>query len=112
MRLMVSQTEDTPAPEIGSAPSVSALVAQAQQGNQSAFEALYALYNGTISRYLSRMVGNDGAGCELTQEAFLKAWFALPDLRSPEHFVGWLHRIASNCARDYQKRVKHMQVVS
>src|SRR5260370_14784816 len=57
------------------------------------------------------MVGNDGAGCELTQEAFLKAWFALPALRSPEHFVGWLYRIASNCARDYQKHVRQLQVV-
>lgn len=91
--------------------SVDTLVIRAQGGNQAAFEALYARYNDQIHHYLSRMVGNDGVGCELTQEVFLKAWSALPGLRTPALFVRWLYRIALNCARDYQKRVKHMQVV-
>ncbi|HLI90936.1 MAG TPA: RNA polymerase sigma factor [Ktedonobacteraceae bacterium] len=91
--------------------SVDALVVRAQNGNQFAFEALYTRYSDQINSYLSRMVGNDGVGCELTQEVFLKAWSALPGLRSPEFFVRWLYRIALNCARDYQKRLKHVRMV-
>lgn len=88
------------------------LVVNAQKGNEASFETLYERYNNRISRYLTRMVGDDGVGCELTQETFLKAWAALPGLRSPERFTGWLYRIATNCAHTYQQRARHMQTVS
>jgi RNA polymerase sigma-70 factor (ECF subfamily) len=91
--------------------SVDMLVMRAQGGSQPAFEMLYARFSSQITHYLSRMVGNDGVGCELTQETFMKAWSALPGLRHPELFVRWLYRIALNCARDYQKRHKHMLTV-
>jgi len=88
------------------------LVISAQKGNEVAFEALYERYNNRISRYLTRMIGDDGVGCELTQETFLKAWAALPGLRSPERFTGWLYRIATNSAHTYQQRARHMQTIS
>src|SRR5215471_5732858 len=78
------------------------VVVHAQKGSQAAFEALYEQYNNQLCRYLIRMVGNDGIGCELTQETFLKAWEALPGLRAPARFAGWLYRIATNCAYNYQ----------
>ncbi|GAC1346306.1 MAG: RNA polymerase sigma factor RpoE [Ktedonobacteraceae bacterium] len=87
------------------------LVTRAQGGSPRAFEILYARYNDQITRYMIRMVGNDGVGCELTQETFLKAWSALPELRTPAFFVRWLYRIALNCARNYQKRHQYMQMV-
>jgi RNA polymerase sigma-70 factor (ECF subfamily) len=96
--------ETTPTTRIESSPEESNLVLRAQGGNQAAFEALYERYNDRICRYLIRMVGDDGVGCELTQEVFLKAWQALPGLRQPEKFVGWLYRIATNCAYTYQQR--------
>jgi RNA polymerase sigma-70 factor (ECF subfamily) len=85
---------------------------RAQQGDQMAFEALYERYNTPICRYLSRMVGNDGVGCELTQETFLKAWRALAGLRAPERFASWLYRIATNCAFTYQQRARQLHTVS
>jgi RNA polymerase sigma-70 factor (ECF subfamily) len=90
----------------------SCLVVRAQQGDQMAFEALYERYNTPISRYLSRMVGNDGVGCELTQETFLKAWKALAGLRAPERFASWLYRIATNCAFTHQQHARQLPVVS
>src|SRR5215472_6162216 len=87
------------------------LVVRAQGGDQVAFEALYERYNDRICRYLIRMVGNDGIGCELTQEAFLRAWEALPGLRAPERFAGWLYRIATNCAYTYQHHARHLRLV-
>ena len=79
------------------------LVTQAQGGDQFAFERLYERYNSQLSRYLIRMIGNDGVGCELTQETFLRAWKALPGLRAPALFKSWLYRIATNCAHDYHQ---------
>jgi len=87
------------------------LVVRAQGGDQVAFEVLYERYNDRICRYLIRMVGNDGVGCELTQETFLKAWEALPGLRAPARFVSWLYRIATNCAYNYQHRAKNLHLV-
>lgn len=97
---------------VGDAPDESQLVKRAHEGDQLAFEVLYERYNMRICRYLSRMTGNDGIGCELAQETFLKAWEGLPGLREPSRFAGWLYRIATNCAYTYQQRAKHMQVVS
>lgn len=97
---------------VGDAPDESQLVKRAHEGDQLAFEVLYERYNMRICRYLSRMTGNDGIGCELAQETFLKAWEGLPGLREPSRFAGWLYRIATNCAYSYQQRAKHMQVVS
>lgn len=88
------------------------LVVSARNGNEAAFEALYERYNDKICRYLTRMVGNDGIGCELTQETFIKAWEALPRLREVERFAGWLYRIATNCAYSYQHRARHVHTVS
>jgi RNA polymerase sigma-70 factor, ECF subfamily len=87
------------------------LVVRAQKGDQLAFEKLYERYNSRISRYLIRMVGNDGIGCELTQETFLKAWEALLSLRDPEHFASWLYRIATNRAYDYQSHARLLQTI-
>ncbi len=111
---MASWTGDGSSVERGNVdppPGVEALVVRAQGGDQQAFETLYTYFSGQINRYLGRMVGHDGIGCELTQEAFLKAWSALPGLRTPALFVPWLYRIALNCARYYQKRLGHIQVV-
>jgi len=87
------------------------LVVRAQGGDQVAFELLYERYNDRICRYLIRMVGNDGVGCELTQETFLKAWEALPGLRAPARFVSWLYRIATNCAYNYPHHAKNLRLV-
>lgn len=108
---MARSTSGTTSPEAIAPPEECALVLQAKDGDQEAFEKLYAHYNTPICRYLSRMVGNDGIGCELTQETFFKAWEALPRLREPAKFTSWLYRVATNCAYTYQKRTKHWQFI-
>lgn len=104
--------QDTSRSGTDGAADESCLVVRAQQGDQMAFEALYERYNTPICRYLSRMVGNDAVGCELTQETFLKAWRALAGLRAPERFTSWLYRIATNCAFTYQQRARQLPAVS
>ncbi len=109
---MVQRTENNTSYGIDQPASISALALRARDDNQNAFETLYVHYSGPISRYVGRMVGDDGIGCELTQDIFLKAWASLPGLREPERFVVWLYRIATNCVYDHQKRMRHMQTVS
>lgn len=104
-------TRDTSSSNSGDAPDERQLVTRAHEGDQLAFEILYERYNTRICRYLSRMTGNDGVGCELAQETFLKAWEGLPGLREPSRFAGWLYRIATNCAYTYQHHNKHLQLV-
>ena len=108
---MSSWTRDISSPESVDCSEESSLVVRAQGGDQAAFEVLYERYNDRICRYLIRMIGNDGVGCELTQETFLKAWEALPGLRAPARFAGWLYRIATNCAYNYQHRAKNLHMV-
>lgn len=104
-------TEDTSSSDAENIPDECQLVIRAHNGDQRAFELLYERYNTRICRYLSRMAGNDGVGCELAQETFLKAWEALPRLREPSRFASWLYRIATNCAYNYQHRAKHLQII-
>jgi RNA polymerase sigma-70 factor, ECF subfamily len=93
---MSYMTDDPPASERNDVLAERELVLQAQQGDQLAFEALYERYYARISRYLIRLVGDNGARCELAQETFLSAWEALSGLRDPSRFASWLYRIATN----------------
>jgi RNA polymerase sigma-70 factor (ECF subfamily) len=88
------------------------LVLRAKDGDQSAFEILYERYNDRICRYLTRMTGDDGVGCELTQDVFLKAWEALLSLRDPSRFASWLYRIATNRAYNYQEHTRLLRTIS
>src|SRR5258708_3765683 len=102
---------DPPANDTISSSDECELVLHAQWGDQLAFEKLYERYNNRISRYLIRMVGDDGVGCELTQETFLKAWEALLSLRDPARFTSWLYRIATNRAHNHQQHTKLLHTI-
>lgn len=102
---------DPPANDAANISDERELVLRAQRGDQLAFEKLYERYNDRISRYLIRMVGDDGVGCELTQETFLKAWEALLSLRDPNRFANWLYRIATNSAYNYQNHARLIRTI-
>jgi RNA polymerase sigma-70 factor (ECF subfamily) len=103
---------EPPASKTGDALEEQTLVLQAMRGDDEAYTRLFERYNERISRYLVRMVGDDGVGCELAQETFLKAWQSLPGLRDPACFVSWLYRIATNRACTYQTSHRHSRTVS
>jgi len=89
---------DAPAvPEDGS--EERSLVAAAARGEMRAFEALYRRHAGRVHGVIARLVGGHGARAEdLTQEAFVRAWQALPAFRFESAFSTWLHRLAVNTA--------------
>lgn len=76
-----------------------ALVRAAARGEVAAFEALYRRHAGRVHGVIARLVGGAGSRAEdLTQEAFVRAWQALPAFRFESAFGTWLHRLAVNTA--------------
>jgi RNA polymerase sigma-70 factor (ECF subfamily) len=77
------------------------LVERAQRGDKRAFELLVAKYQRKLGRLLSRMVRDPAEVEDVTQEAFIKAYRALPSFRGESAFYTWLYRIAINTAKNY-----------
>ena len=77
------------------------LVARVQQGDKSAFDKLVLKYQSRIVNLVSRFVRNQSDAQDVTQEAFLKAYRALPNFRGDSAFYTWLYRIAVNTAKNY-----------
>ncbi|MGA7179267.1 MAG: RNA polymerase sigma factor RpoE [Thiobacillaceae bacterium] len=77
------------------------LVERAQKGDKRAFELLVMKYERKLGRLLSRMVRDTAEIDDITQEAFIKAYRALPQFRGDSAFYTWLYRIAVNTAKNY-----------
>ena len=77
------------------------LVERAQRGDRRAFELLVAKYQRKLARLLSRLVRDPAEVEDVTQEAFIKAYRALPSFRGDSAFYTWLYRIAINTAKNY-----------
>lgn len=76
-----------------------ALARRAVSGDMVAFEAIYRRHAGRVHGVIVRLVGQAGARAEdLTQEAFVRAWQALPKFRFESALSTWLHRLAVNTA--------------
>ncbi|WP_293764816.1 RNA polymerase sigma factor RpoE [uncultured Aquitalea sp.] len=77
------------------------LVERAQRGEKRAFDLLVAKYQRRLARLLSRFI-RDGSDIEdVTQEAFVKAYRALPSFRGESAFYTWLYRIGINTAKNF-----------
>ncbi|WP_028536032.1 RNA polymerase sigma factor RpoE [Paludibacterium yongneupense] len=77
------------------------LVERAQRGEKRAFDLLVSKYQRRLARLLSRFI-RDGADIEdVTQEAFVKAYRALPAFRGESAFYTWLYRIGINTAKNF-----------
>ena len=78
------------------------LVARVQRGDKRAFDLLVLKYQRKIMRLLSRMIRDSSEIEDVAQEAFIKAYRALPQFRGDSAFYTWLYRIAINTARNWQ----------
>src|SRR5687768_8636053 len=77
------------------------LVERAQRGDKKAFEMLVEKYQRKLARLLSRLIRDPGEVEDVTQEAFIKAYRALPSFRGDSAFYTWLYRIGINTAKNY-----------
>ncbi len=72
-----------------------------QKGDQAAFDMLFARYQVKILNLISRYVRDPEEVRDVAQEAFIKAYRALPRFRGDSAFYTWLYRIAINTAKNY-----------
>ena len=77
------------------------IVQRVQQGDKAAFNVLVKKYQHRIANLISRYVSNHGDVADVVQEAFIKAYRAIPGFRGESAFYTWLYRIAVNSAKDY-----------
>ena len=77
------------------------LVARVQKGDQRAFDMLVLKYQHKILGLISRYVHDADEVQDVAQEAFIKAYRALPNFRGESAFYTWLYRIAINTAKNH-----------
>lgn len=77
------------------------LVAKVQQGDKKAFDVLVLKYQQKVVNIVSRYIRDPHESLDVTQEAFIKAYRALPNFRGDSAFYTWLYRIAINTAKNH-----------
>ena len=77
------------------------LVERVQQGDKKSFDLLVLKYQNRIIKLVSRYVRDQSDAQDIAQDAFVKAYRALPNFRGDSAFYTWLYRIAINTAKNY-----------
>lgn len=77
------------------------LVERVQAGDREAFSLLVSKYQRRLLRLVSRFVRDAAEAEDVTQEAFVKAYRALPNFRGESAFYTWLYRIGVNTAKNW-----------
>lgn len=77
------------------------LVQRVQDGDRRAFDLLVLRYQQRIVKLIMRYVHDSAEAQDVAQEAFIKAYRALPGFRGDSAFYTWLYRIAINTAKNY-----------
>jgi RNA polymerase sigma-70 factor, ECF subfamily len=77
------------------------LVLRVQQGDKSAYDLLVIKYQHKIIQLVNRYVKDPSEAQDVAQEAFIKAYRALPSFRGDSAFYTWLYRIAINTAKNF-----------
>ncbi|MBL4622350.1 MAG: RNA polymerase sigma factor RpoE [Immundisolibacteraceae bacterium] len=77
------------------------LVRRVQRGDKGAFDLLVRKYQQRVAKLISRFISDAAEVEDVTQEAFIKAYRALPNFRGDSAFYTWLYRIATNAAKNH-----------
>lgn len=77
------------------------LVARVQRGDKAAFDLLVKKYQHKIFGLIGRYIKDHAEVMDVAQDAFVKAYRALPNFRGDSAFYTWLYRIAINTAKNY-----------
>jgi RNA polymerase sigma-70 factor (ECF subfamily) len=80
------------------------LIKRACQGDDSAFNQVIQAYRKRILGTIARLIGRPEDVEDVGQEVFLRLYFSLDQLRTPEVFEAWMYRLTVNAAYDYLRR--------
>jgi RNA polymerase sigma-70 factor (ECF subfamily) len=84
-------------------------IEKAQKGDDVAFNEVVRVYRKRILGTISRLIGRPEDVEDVGQEVFVRLYYSLDQLRSPEVFEPWLYRLTVNAAYDYLRRRKRRQ---
>ena len=87
-------------------PNEEALIERAQAGDRAAFSELVRRHQDEVYSLASRLVSDRELAADVSQEALIRAWRALPKFRGDSKFSTWLHRIVVNAAWTQRSRQK------
>jgi RNA polymerase sigma-70 factor (ECF subfamily) len=90
----------------GDGPTDQVLVQRAQSGDYKAFDQLVTRHRGKVYAMIVNMIHNDADAWDLAQDAFVKAWKALPKFENRAQFSTWLFRISHNVVYDWIRKKK------
>src|SRR3954471_17469972 len=82
------------------------LIKRAQNGDGAAFNEVVLAYRKRILGTIARLIARPDDVEDVGQEVFLRLYFSLDQLRSPEVFEPWLYRLTVNAAYDYLRKQK------
>jgi RNA polymerase sigma-70 factor (ECF subfamily) len=85
------------------------LIERARSGDDAAFNQLVVSYRKRILGTIARLIGRPEDVEDVAQEVFLRLYYSLDQLRSPDVFEPWLYRLTVNAAYDYLRRQKRRQ---
>ena len=88
------------------------IIREVQSGDVNAFEDIVREYEKNVYNIALRMTGDREDALDVSQEAFLKAYHALPNFRGESKFSVWLYRIVSNACLDFLRERKRRAEVS
>ncbi|MCL1079247.1 RNA polymerase sigma factor RpoE [Parashewanella spongiae] len=77
------------------------IIERVQRGDKQAYNLLVQKYQSKVMSLISRYVKSQADVADVAQEAFIKAYRALPNFRGESAFYTWLYRIAVNTAKNY-----------
>src|SRR6266849_5527864 len=80
------------------------LIQKAQAGNDAAFNQVVVAYRKRILGTIARLIGRPEDVEDVGQEVFLRLYFSLDQLRTPEVFEPWLYRLTVNASYDYLRK--------
>lgn len=80
------------------------LIQRAQAGDDAAFNQIVVAYRKRILGTIGRLIGRPEDVEDVAQEAFLRLYFSLDQLRTPDVFEPWLYRLTVNASYDYLRR--------
>jgi RNA polymerase sigma-70 factor, ECF subfamily len=80
------------------------LILRARSGDDGAFNQIVSTYRKRIMGTIARLIGRPEDVEDVSQDVFLRLYFSLDQLRTPEVFEPWLYRLTVNAAYDYLRK--------
>jgi RNA polymerase sigma-70 factor (ECF subfamily) len=80
------------------------LIKRAREGDDAAYSQIVQAYRKRILGTIARLIGRPEDVEDVGQEVFLRLYFSLDQLRTPQVFEPWLYRLTVNAAYDYLRR--------